>query len=224
MFEDDPMEYIRRDLEPSTESDTRRQAATEFTRALLEQFEQQVTDIIKGYIAQFLQDYAANPTDKWKSKDTAIYLLTSIAARGSTQQLGVTSTNMLVDVVEFFGQNVFADLQAAPGAVHPILAVDAIKYLYTFRNHLTKDQLVSVLPLLVQHLTDSNYVVYSYAAITIERILFIKVDRRAQFTETDVQPFAQNILIALFTNITSGRTPEKIAENDYLMKCMCSLD
>jgi exportin-2 (importin alpha re-exporter) len=49
-------------------------------------------------------------------------------------QLGVTSTNVLVDVVDFFGQNVFSDLQAAPGSVHPILVVDAIKFLYTFRN------------------------------------------------------------------------------------------
>jgi hypothetical protein len=96
----------------------------------------------------YSQEYAADPAGKWKSKDTAIYLLTSIASRGSTQQvhrnrpikklanvqLGVTSTNMLVDVVAFFGQNVFTDLQAAPGSVHPILIVDAIKYLYTFRN------------------------------------------------------------------------------------------
>jgi hypothetical protein len=37
------------------ESDTRRQAATEFTRALMEHFERDVTDIIKGYIATFLQ-------------------------------------------------------------------------------------------------------------------------------------------------------------------------
>lgn len=33
------------------------------------------------------QEYAADPTEKWKSKDTAIYLLTSIASRGSTQQV-----------------------------------------------------------------------------------------------------------------------------------------
>jgi len=45
---------------------------------------------------------------------------------------------------------------------------------------LTKDQLVSVLPLLVQHLASDNYVIYSYAAITIERILFIKVNKQAQ--------------------------------------------
>lgn len=51
-----------------------------------------------------------------------------------TIQLGVTSTNVLVDVVKFFGQNVFSDLQAAPGSVNPILTVDAIKFLHTFRN------------------------------------------------------------------------------------------
>lgn len=53
-------------------------------------------------------------------------------------QLGVTSTNVLVDVVDFFGQNVFSDLQAAPGSVHPILTVDAIKFLYTFRNQVCR--------------------------------------------------------------------------------------
>jgi exportin-2 (importin alpha re-exporter) len=49
----------------------------------------------------------------------------------------VTSTNALVDVVQFFGQNVFSDLSAAPGAVNPILVVDAIKYLYTFRSQVS---------------------------------------------------------------------------------------
>ena len=52
----------------------------------------------------------------------------------ANHQLGVTSTNHLVDIVEFFGQNVYADLQAAPGSAHPILTVDAIKFLYTFRS------------------------------------------------------------------------------------------
>ena len=37
------------------ESDTRRQAATEFTRALMENFDRDVTEIINGYITSFLQ-------------------------------------------------------------------------------------------------------------------------------------------------------------------------
>ena len=125
MFEDDPLEYIRQDLEPSTgqlcpdcygfaqadsraflESDTRRQAATDFTRALMQLFESQITGIVGGHINTylqvridschrpfrvlitcFLQQYAGNPAENWKSKDTAIYLLTSIASRGSTQHV-----------------------------------------------------------------------------------------------------------------------------------------
>lgn len=87
MFEDDPAEYIRRDLEPSAESDTRRQAATDFTQALMANFETEVTSIVQGYITNFLGQYAQNPQTNWKSKDTAIYLLTSIASRGSTVQV-----------------------------------------------------------------------------------------------------------------------------------------
>lgn len=42
---------------------------------------------------------------------------------------------------------------------------------------------------------------------------------RLRFTQADVRPFAESILMACFRNIESGSTPEKIAENDYLMKC-----
>jgi exportin-2 (importin alpha re-exporter) len=106
-------------------SETRRQAASDFTKALMEQFETQVTGIVTQYIGVYLQQYAASPATAWKSKDTAIFLLTSIASRGSTAAQGVTSTNALVDVL--------ADLQAAPGSVHPIVQADAVKFLYTFR-------------------------------------------------------------------------------------------
>lgn len=88
------------------ENDTRRQAATDFTRALMQLFESQITGIVGGHINNYLQvsghvlpqlsgltlvsqQYAANPAENWKSKDTAIYLLTSIASRGSTQHVSL---------------------------------------------------------------------------------------------------------------------------------------
>ncbi|SNX87170.1 probable CSE1 - Nuclear envelope protein that mediates the nuclear export of importin alpha [Melanopsichium pennsylvanicum] len=221
LFEDNPIEYIRRDLETSMEADTRRKAASEFCRSLMEFFSTEVTQIVSRYILQYLEQYRANPQQNWKQKDTAIYLLTSIASKSSTVQHGVTSTNELVDVVQFFSDNVFADLkQSSDDSPSPILQVDAIKYLDTFRNQLTKQQLISVLPLLVQHLESSQYVTCSYASITIERILALKRDGKLLFTPTDVQPFAESILMALLSNIERGTTPEKLAENDYLMKCM----
>ncbi len=193
----------------------------------MQHFGQTITGIMEQYIGQYLSTYQANPSANWKQKDTAIYLLTSVAVGGATQQHGVSSVNALIDVVKFFSDNIFADLQAAPGTVHPILQVDAIKFLYTFRNQLTREQLLTVLPLLVQHLQSDNYVACSYAAISIERILFMKVPGASppapRITSADVQPFSEPILMACFKTMMAGETPDKIAENDYLMKCVMRL-
>lgn len=222
IFEDNPMEYIRRDLETSVEIDTRRRAASEFVRALLEQFSTQITAIASRYIHEYLAAFDKDPSGQWRLKDAAIYLLTSIAAQGATTQHGVTSTNTLVDVVQFFSQHVLQDLQPdnATARARPILQVDAVKYLYTFRNQLTKEQLLSVLPLLVHHLSSGNYVTCTYAAITIERVLFLKQDSHFLFSASDVQEPAEGILRAVFEAIERGDTPAQVAENDHLMKCV----
>ena len=40
-----------------------------------------------------------------------------------------------------------------------------------------------------------------------------------RFAQADIRPFAENVLVSLLKLIESGETPEKIAQNDYLMKC-----
>lgn len=100
-----------------------------------------------------------------------------------------------------------------------------------------------MLPQLLRHLASSNYVCYTYAATTIERILFIKRGSQLlfvvlflssyasasnvltdRFTQEDVQGIASEILNTILTKIEASGTPEKIAENDYLMKCEWSLN
>ena len=56
LFEDDPIEFIRRDLGGS-DSDTRRRAATDFVRSLSEQFEQQLTALFGEYVQAYLAVY-----------------------------------------------------------------------------------------------------------------------------------------------------------------------
>ncbi|KAG6872821.1 hypothetical protein C0995_006303 [Termitomyces sp. Mi166 len=223
-FEDDPLEFIRLDLALSvtgTDTATRRQAAADVLQALVGSgFEAETTEIVGTWISTGLSEYESNKAENWKAKDSAVYLLTALATRGSTSQHGVTSTNSLVDVVKFFSDHVFQDLQAAQGTVHPILQVDAIRFLLTFRNQLTKPQLLSVLPLLAQHLRSMNYVTYTYAAITIDRILSIKQGNHLIFAQADIHDFAPNLVDALLTRIESAGTAEKVAENDYLMKCV----
>ncbi|KAK3842665.1 MAG: putative importin-alpha export receptor [Linnemannia gamsii] len=222
LFEDEPIEYIRRDLEGS-DSETRRRAATELVRGLLDQYPTDVTAIITNYIQHYLQRYNSNVTDNWKDKDAAMFLLTSIAAKSSGSQFGVTETNAEVNILDFFEKHVIPDLNApVSGAIHPILKVDAIKYLYTFRGQFTKEQLLAALPLLARHLESTNYAVYTYAAICIERILFMRVSGATgpmMFSSDDIAPFAETLTSNLFRLIELGQTPEKLAENDYLMKC-----
>lgn len=219
MFEDNPMEYIRRDLEQSIEMDTRRRAACELVRALLERVPEQMTSIASRQIQADLAAYAAAPNDAWKRKDAAVCLLTAVATQGATAQHGVSATNSMVDVVQFFSEHIGQDLDTS-SSVPPILQVDAIKYLYTFRNQLTKAQLLSVLPLLVQHLGSSNYVACAYAAITIERVLALQSQGTRMWTPEDVAPMVQSMLHALVAAVEQHDTPEKVAENDAVMKCM----
>ena len=93
IFEDEPIEFIRRDLEGS-DSDTRRRAATDFLRELMVQYEKLVTDVVSKYISHYISEYNIDKSSNWKAKDTSVYLFSSIAAKGiATSSHGVKSTN-----------------------------------------------------------------------------------------------------------------------------------
>lgn len=57
-------------------------------------------------------------------------------------QHGVVSANVRVDIVQFFSEHVAQDLQDTSGNVHPILTVDAIRFLYSFRNQVSNATLL----------------------------------------------------------------------------------
>ncbi len=74
----------------SNDAVTRRQAAAEVLRALVASgLEAETTEVTGAWIGQGLNEYAANKTENWRAKDTAIYLLTAVATRGSTTQVRV---------------------------------------------------------------------------------------------------------------------------------------
>jgi exportin-2 (importin alpha re-exporter) len=91
-FEDDPLDFIRVDLAVSatgTDLATRRQAAADILQSLVSSgYEADTTEIVGLLINTGLSEYAQNKEKNWKSKDSAIYLLTALATRGSTLQVG----------------------------------------------------------------------------------------------------------------------------------------
>jgi exportin-2 (importin alpha re-exporter) len=97
-----------------------------------------------------------------------------------------------------------------------------------------------VLPLLLNRLDSDDVVVYTYAAVALDRILsmrvgdstvlmcaplvkvaifFLSLDHTCRFSSADVQPFALQLLNVLLTKIENQQSPERVAENDFLMRC-----
>ncbi|KAI1438347.1 CAS/CSE protein [Xylaria sp. CBS 124048] len=216
LFEDEPIEFIRRDLEGS-DTDSRRRAATDFLRQLQGKFEDLVTKVTGKYINHYLTQGKSN----WKDKDTAISLFLSIAAKGAvTASHGVKTVNSLLNVVDFFQQHVADDLIGESG-VEPISKVDAIKYLYTFRSQLTKEQWQAAFQPLIKNMGSSNYVVYTYAAIAVERLLYLTDDSGTRiFGRADIEPFAKDLLEHLFKLVEKENSPAKMQENEFLMRCI----
>lgn len=216
MFEDNPEEFIRRDIEGS-DVDTRRRAACDLVRALSRQFEQQIIGIFGQYIQTMLAEYEKAPDKTWKSKDAAIYLVTSMAVKGSTSRLGATSTSELVSVLEFFTNFLLTELQRPNLNELPVLRADALKYLVTFRSQLPLEQvLIPALPVIVNHLAADSVVVHSYAANAIEKIIALRLGTAQAVKTEHIIPIAKEILgglFAIFKKPGSG-------ENEYAMKAI----
>lgn len=71
VFEDNPMDYIRRDIEGS-DGDSRRSAARDLIRGLLGVFNESVTQICMATIQSHLQQYKADPASNWALKDVSV--------------------------------------------------------------------------------------------------------------------------------------------------------
>lgn len=101
----------------------------------MDYFEKSVTLIVNDYINHYLNQYKENPRENWRSKDTALFLFSAIAIKSSTGRGGVTSTNILVDVCQFWTGN--AQQEFVTQSSHPVLQADYIRYIYVFRNQVS---------------------------------------------------------------------------------------
>lgn len=221
-FEDEPLDFVRHDLEGS-DNETRRQAATIFLRELAGKIEGDVTNVVMGYVNQFLALYTQSPEQNWLEKSTAVALFSAIAAKGQITSAGVSTTNLLIDVVSFFNTNMAPELVMA-GSVHAVLKVDAIRFILSFRNQLTKDQLSQAIPMLTMLLNKEQHAtVYTYSAITLERILAIRdpVSKQSMFGEQDIAGHVKDMSTHTLMLVAAVSTkPEELAANEFLMKLL----
>ena len=104
LFEDNPEEFIRRDLEGSDQA-TRRRAACDLIRSLSRNFEKQITEIFGAHINMALERYQANK-DEWRLKESAVFLVAALGTKKKTERHGVTETSEILPVVQFWDQHI----------------------------------------------------------------------------------------------------------------------
>ena len=175
LFDDNPFEFVRRDVEGS-DTDTRRRVACDLVRALCRNYEAAVTNLFSGYIGTLLAQAAQSPSN-WKAKDAAVYIVIALTMRGSTAKLGATQTNSLVNLMDFCNSSVLPELQGAVSggaSANPILLADALKFVTIFRSQLPAETYAAVVPLLAPLLAHPKIVVHTYAATALDRLLTVR--------------------------------------------------
>uniref|UniRef100_K3WBA5 Importin N-terminal domain-containing protein n=1 Tax=Globisporangium ultimum (strain ATCC 200006 / CBS 805.95 / DAOM BR144) TaxID=431595 RepID=K3WBA5_GLOUD len=213
LFEDNPMDYIRRDIEGS-DGDSRRSAARELIRGLLGVFNESVTQICMNTIQTHLQQYKADPASNWALKDVSINLVIALSALKQSRLRGVSEINPRVPLMDFFVAEVLPELSNANKA-SLILKADAIKFVSTFRSQLTVEIMDQLFPLLLNCMNPSQFVVHTYAAACIERLLTVKDDNGVlRFSRERLAPYLGRLLEQVFAILEQPNYPE----NDYLMK------
>jgi exportin-2 (importin alpha re-exporter) len=237
LFEDNPMDYIRRDIEGS-DGDSRRSAARDLVRGLLGSFDESVTQICMAAIQTHLQQYKADPTRNWALKDVSvrctitffssttalptnvllhdaqINLVIAISALKQSRLRGVSTVNSRVPLMDFFMAEVLPELSSSSQA-SLILRADAIKFVSTFRTQLPVEVMDQLFPLLMNSMDPSQFVVHTYAAACLERLLTVKEESGVlRFSRQRLAPYLGKLLEHVFNILEQPDYPE----NDYLMK------
>jgi exportin-2 (importin alpha re-exporter) len=215
LFVDNPEEYMRRDLEGS-DIGTRRRAACTLVQALCRSFESPITAIFARYIDSLLVEFSKDPKANWKAKSIVLYLIPALATRTKTAKHGATKTSDFVNIADIFSSQCLPLLQNPDLTLFPVLRADCMRYITTFRSILPQDVLVSCIPLLVHHTVSPTYILHTYAAHCLEKILTVRSEGNLVVTSAALQPYYQQLINNLFQTLQLDCS----LWNEYVMKAI----
>lgn len=229
MFEDDPREYIRHDLEGS-DTGTRRRGAVELVKALCVRYEKEVTEIFSSYVQSIF-----SPETDWRKRDTAIYLVIALGWKTGTLMHGVTETSSLIDIGHFFRSFVILQLYEAarnPAALaSPIFTADLIKFVIAFRHQIPIDGCKDALATCSKLLSANEPVVRTYAAACVERTLTMKtstsngngVMENTAAAKTEYRIAKEDVIPLLPSVLPPVTNAVKSNADEYMMRLMLRL-
>lgn len=223
-FDDDGSEYMQRDL-LGADVHTRRKAAADLLKAFNMHREEAVCALGMESIQSLMQRAASGAADAAQLKEAAISILIAIGITSSSEVTGTVTVSRHIDSMAFFQQAIMPELQQRqPGQppASPILVAAAIKFIVSFRQTLGSMNLPAVLGLITPHLSNPHYVVHTYAAFAITRMLDTKVPNPAGgaavplISSATFAPFFGATIQGLFAVLSQPVSKE----NEYAMRCV----
>ncbi|KAJ1508459.1 importin-alpha export receptor [Coelomomyces lativittatus] len=210
-FEDDPIQFVLRNIE-GAEVDTRAHAASELVKSLMEFFESPMMAICEKHLVESLNAYYAHPTTEYKKKDLAITLYIAASSKHRLQKdtTGFFSGTSAFNILHFCQTHIITDLQPQ-AQVHPILIMDALKFLNVFRFQIDASHSVNLLKMVASHLTLSPHGIHLWAAMVCERYLSL-------LPPTEAAPAAVSVARLMIPSLMKETVPTKLQENDVLLK------
>ncbi|CAM9702124.1 unnamed protein product, partial [Ectocarpus sp. 13 AM-2016] len=218
LFEFNPDDYISGDMDGG-DNETRRRGACDLLRSMCKHYEEPTTRICSVFVTGMYQEYSVNREANWRSKDAALQLVLALSVRAQSQAGGVSKTNAYMNVLDAFTTHVLPEIQDPDVNARPIVRADCIKFVHTFRNQFSVEQLLALMPVLIAHLKSEHTVVLTYAAMTIERMLAVKDKVPGQrptlrLPKESLTPFLESLFTGLFAVM------DQEGENDHLMKAV----
>ncbi|GMR50172.1 hypothetical protein PMAYCL1PPCAC_20367, partial [Pristionchus mayeri] len=216
-FEDEPLEYIKKDLE-GTDTGTRRKGAVDLVRALCREYEGDLMPILSAIVTSFMAD-----TCDLVKRDVVYCLVRAMASKTETSRQGATSTSQLINIVDYYSSSVRGDLCDANVNAAPILKADALKFVVLFRNQLPAAALQEAVVAIEALFGSSHTIVHKYAAYAIERLFLVRVNNSPIFTSSSVN------VPALLTRLIAAFDADPKAQNSAylikaLMRVVCIID
>jgi len=219
MFQDNCLDFVRRDME-GADQETRRRSAIDLVKSMGQLNEAKVTEIIIGYVKELLGQAQQQAGQAERFKDACLNLCIAMAVKGQTRAEGVTVTNQNVNVMDFFSGLVVPELQDDAIDQRPVLRATCLKFVTVFRNQLQREQVLGILPLICKHIRAPSPVVHTYAAICIDKLLTVR-DRTPQgvsmlrYEPEALKASLLSVVDPILQTIASG---QGIPQNEYMMR------
>ncbi|KAF9603046.1 hypothetical protein IFM89_033771 [Coptis chinensis] len=184
--------------------DTRRVVAFQLLKGIAINYKDQVTVMLQVHIKGYIK--GGGNVEKGQEKDCAIYL--------AGASLFLTD---LIDVESFFISEIAPELGSHDVNGFLMIKAGCLKFFTLFLNHLSKHDIITLMPHVVGLLEAKSNVVHSYAAHCIANIFLFKEEGgELRYSSSDTCPFMYMLMNNLFKALKFPHSEE----NPYVLNCI----